>query len=95
MFFSFILFPIQHTSHDEDENIAFCVSDMQGWRISMEDAHAAVLNLMDDANVSPKDRVSFFAVYDGHGGTYTVSQATNIQALVWHATLGVPCTHAC
>ncbi|CCU97351.1 unnamed protein product [Malassezia sympodialis ATCC 42132] len=41
---------------------------MQGWRISMEDAHAAVLNLMDDANVSPKDRVSFFAVYDGHGG---------------------------
>ncbi|WFD22689.1 protein-serine/threonine phosphatase [Malassezia equina] len=58
----------KHTSHDEDENIAFCVSDMQGWRISMEDAHAAVLNLMDDASVSPKERVSFFAVYDGHGG---------------------------
>ncbi|WFD19090.1 protein-serine/threonine phosphatase [Malassezia caprae] len=58
----------KHTSHDEDENVAFCVSDMQGWRISMEDAHAAVLNLMDDANVGPKERVSFFAVYDGHGG---------------------------
>lgn len=34
----------------------------------MEDAHAAVLNLMDDASVGPKERVSFFAVYDGHGG---------------------------
>lgn len=39
---------------------------MQGWRISMEDAHDAVLNLTEDAD--PKKAVSFFAVYDGHGG---------------------------
>ena len=47
---------------------------MQGWRISMEDAHAAVLDLQaEDAGkafqaASPENRLSFFGVYDGHGG---------------------------
>lgn len=47
---------------------------MQGWRISMEDAHAAVLDLQaEDASkefvsASVDDRLSFFGVYDGHGG---------------------------
>ena len=37
----------------------------------MEDAHAAVLDLQPEDNVKPKkpeDRLSFFGVYDGHGG---------------------------
>ena len=48
---------------------------MQGWRISMEDAHAAILDLQvvrpDEKDFKPasvKDRLSFFGVYDGHGG---------------------------
>ena len=47
---------------------------MQGWRISMEDAHAAVLDLQaleGDEELKPADadvRISFFGVYDGHGG---------------------------
>ena len=47
---------------------------MQGWRISMEDAHAAVLDLQvetadQDFKASSEDtRLSFFGVYDGHGG---------------------------
>ena len=47
---------------------------MQGWRISMEDAHAAVLDLQsehageDFKPAEVKDRLSFFGVYDGHGG---------------------------
>lgn len=46
---------------------------MQGWRISMEDAHAAVLDLQapsdkDFEAASVGDRLSFFGVYDGHGG---------------------------
>jgi protein phosphatase 2C family protein 2/3 len=47
---------------------------MQGWRISMEDAHAAILDLQvenADKNfkaASVDDRLSFFGVYDGHGG---------------------------
>ncbi|KAL8645010.1 MAG: hypothetical protein Q9210_006953 [Variospora velana] len=47
---------------------------MQGWRISMEDAHAAVLDLQaedlekDFEAATPEKRLSFFGVYDGHGG---------------------------
>lgn len=48
---------------------------MQGWRISMEDAHAAVLDLQakysENATNEPTDpakRLAFFGVYDGHGG---------------------------
>ncbi|KAJ6257146.1 hypothetical protein Dda_8032 [Drechslerella dactyloides] len=55
----------------EDDRLYFGVSTMQGWRISMEDAHAAVLDLQPDENngkTTPETRVSFFGVYDGHGG---------------------------
>lgn len=47
---------------------------MQGWRISMEDAHTTVLDLKSadgpngDATSGPGDRLAFFGVYDGHGG---------------------------
>lgn len=49
----------------ENGRFYYAVTEMQGWRISMEDAHATVLNLDgDDAESSN----TFFAVYDGHGG---------------------------
>ena len=47
---------------------------MQGWRISMEDAHSCVLDLQalegdEDLKPAAADvRISFFGVYDGHGG---------------------------
>lgn len=45
---------------------------MQGWRISMEDAHACVLDLQaagkDGKPTDPEKRLAFFGVYDGHGG---------------------------
>jgi protein phosphatase 1G len=41
--------------------LTYGLSDMQGWRRSMEDAHVATCNL--DGNLS------MFAVFDGHGGT--------------------------
>ncbi|URE48483.1 Transferase family [Musa troglodytarum] len=40
--------------------LRFGLSSMQGWRASMEDAHAAVPDL--------DNCTSFFGVYDGHGG---------------------------
>ena len=43
---------------------------MQGWRISMEDAHTTILDLKlegDEVNEKPP-HISFFGVYDGHGG---------------------------
>ncbi|GAV71451.1 PP2C domain-containing protein [Cephalotus follicularis] len=44
----------------ENDKLRYGLSSMQGWRSTMEDAHAAYLDL----DVS----TSFFGVYDGHGG---------------------------
>lgn len=44
---------------------------MQGWRISMEDAHACILDLQAAVDGKPAEadkRLAFFGVYDGHGG---------------------------
>ncbi|KAI6961628.1 protein phosphatase [Hortaea werneckii] len=68
--------PVVDKKSDEgqDDRVSFGVSAMQGWRISMEDAHAAVLDLQPlegEEEVKPADsdvRISFFGVYDGHGG---------------------------
>lgn len=64
----------QKSDEGQDDRVIFGVSAMQGWRISMEDAHAAVLDLQPlegGAELKPADsdvRISFFGVYDGHGG---------------------------
>ncbi|OAA33407.1 Protein phosphatase 2C [Moelleriella libera RCEF 2490] len=55
----------------EDERLIYGVSAMQGWRISMEDAHINVLNLAAGADLDEKihpSSLSFFGVFDGHGG---------------------------
>ncbi|GAA5896278.1 hypothetical protein JCM5296_002934 [Sporobolomyces johnsonii] len=57
----------KHTQQGEDDRLAWAVSEMQGWRLTMEDAHAAVLSLGDESSAGKK--TSFFAVYDGHGGS--------------------------
>ncbi|EFQ96732.1 hypothetical protein MGYG_08657 [Nannizzia gypsea CBS 118893] len=74
----------KESDEGEDECVVYGVSAMQGWRIAMEDAHAAVLDLqarysdLDKSSAggagaaaggTPADkRLSFFGVYDGHGG---------------------------
>lgn len=68
--------PVTEKASDrgQDERLAYGLSAMQGWRISMEDAHTAILDLQaeipgQDLKAAPtEDRLSFFAVYDGHGG---------------------------
>ncbi|KAL2236905.1 UNVERIFIED_CONTAM: putative protein phosphatase 2C 60 [Sesamum indicum] len=44
----------------ENSRLRFGLSSMQGWRATMEDAHAALPDL--------DSSTSFFGVYDGHGG---------------------------
>ncbi|XP_028109830.1 probable protein phosphatase 2C 60 isoform X2 [Camellia sinensis] len=44
----------------ENDKLRYGLSSMQGWRSTMEDAHAAHLDL--------DTSTSFFGVYDGHGG---------------------------
>ncbi|KAI8445328.1 protein phosphatase, partial [Phakopsora pachyrhizi] len=76
----------KHTISDEDERFAFGVSEMQGWRLTMEDAHAAVLDLdsaspessnSTDSTKPKSDKNSFFAVYDGHGGATVAEYSGN------------------
>lgn len=62
---------------------------MQGWRISMEDAHAAILDLQPEAKgkafepAGPDTRLSYFGVYDGHGGEKVAQFAgENIHKIV-------------
>lgn len=40
--------------------MSFAASEMQGWRISMEDAKLTNINLDDNTQL--------FGVFDGHGG---------------------------
>ncbi|KII90856.1 hypothetical protein PLICRDRAFT_39460 [Plicaturopsis crispa FD-325 SS-3] len=54
----------KHSTSGGNKRFLYAVSEMQGWRITMEDAHATVLDL----DGSPDDSNTFFAVYDGHGG---------------------------
>ena len=56
----------KHSDSGSDERLLFASSAMQGWRISMEDAHTAELTLKD------KKGFSFFGVYDGHRGKYYI-----------------------
>ncbi|KAL6524206.1 hypothetical protein OROMI_031301 [Orobanche minor] len=54
--------PKTEKSSEDGENhrLRFGLSSMQGWRATMEDAHAAIPEL--------DSSTSFFGVYDGHGG---------------------------
>ncbi|CAG8499693.1 2651_t:CDS:2 [Diversispora eburnea] len=52
----------KHSAVGHDERLLYASSAMQGWRISMEDAHTTLLQVLD------KKGFSFFGVYDGHGG---------------------------
>jgi len=62
-----------------DDRLLWGLSAMQGWRISMEDAHAAILDLQEDKlkTAPPEQRVSFFGVYDGHGGERVAAYSGN------------------
>lgn len=62
---------------------------MQGWRISMEDAHAAILDLQSESDgkelspAPPEKRLAYFGVYDGHGGEKVAQFAgENIHKIV-------------
>lgn len=44
---------------------AFGMCAMQGWRMSMEDAHIVELNISEDN----KEHLAYYCVFDGHGGS--------------------------
>ncbi|KAI0269823.1 phosphatase 2C-like domain-containing protein [Gloeopeniophorella convolvens] len=56
----------KHTESGKNARFAYGLSEMQGWRLTMEDAHTVALDL-DERNDEALSN-TFFAVYDGHGG---------------------------
>ncbi|KAI8379555.1 phosphatase 2C-like domain-containing protein [Radiomyces spectabilis] len=50
------------TTSGNDKRVMYGASAMQGWRITMEDAHTTIPEYTDTG-------ASFFAVFDGHGGS--------------------------
>ncbi|OAD76762.1 hypothetical protein PHYBLDRAFT_131698 [Phycomyces blakesleeanus NRRL 1555(-)] len=64
----------KHTTKESSDKLFYGASAMQGWRLTMEDAHTTLLKLADTDS-------SFFGVYDGHGGSkvaeYTGNQMHN------------------
>ncbi|KAG8830333.1 Protein phosphatase 2C 2 [Serendipita sp. 400] len=56
----------KHSKTGGDDQYAYALSEMQGWRINMEDAHTALLQLEQSS------RNAFFAVFDGHGGVHAI-----------------------
>ena len=56
---------------DAELKIRYAVSEMQGWRRNMEDAHIVQPNfgtLKDKAGPGSQEPVSLYGVFDGHGG---------------------------
>ena len=51
------------SQNGENTVLLFAATEMQGWRVHMEDTHVAIPSLGDDPSAS------LFAIFDGHGGT--------------------------
>ncbi|KAI8811858.1 phosphatase 2C-like domain-containing protein [Cladochytrium replicatum] len=62
------------TSSGGDDRLIYGASSVQGWRISMEDAHTTLLDIAPEVSDKTKENsvsppsFAFFGVYDGHGG---------------------------
>ncbi|KAI9028256.1 phosphatase 2C-domain-containing protein [Phycomyces nitens] len=54
----------KESEEGESQRVIYAASAMQGWRISMEDAHITIAE-------DEETHASLFAVFDGHGGAKT------------------------
>ncbi|CAF2805081.1 unnamed protein product [Rotaria sp. Silwood2] len=61
----------KHNVIGKNDDLRYGLGSMQGWRVDMEDAHAAVLKL-DDNRWS---HWSYFGIFDGHAGFRTAVKA--------------------
>lgn len=70
---NFLAAPIteKETSRGDGNGITFAMSNMQGWRSSMEDAHVTAVN-----PAGLPEGTAVFAVFDGHGGSLAAELAS-------------------
>ncbi|CAF1183364.1 unnamed protein product, partial [Didymodactylos carnosus] len=68
----FLTTPDLHKKHAHDKNkyLEFGLSQMQGWRSSMEDTHCFLMKFDPHA----WSEWSYFSIFDGHNGTETAKK---------------------
>lgn len=54
----------KHSFEGSSTIFEYAGTEVQGWRLSMEDAHLAITNFDNDPSAA------LFAVFDGHGGIF-------------------------
>ena len=69
------------STNDETRDVRWAASSMQGWRVSMEDAHVAeeFTQVTDPSNgetIYLGSTHYFFGVLDGHGGTLAANYSS-------------------
>jgi hypothetical protein len=64
--------------------LTFAVSSMQGWRNTMEDAHCAIVDIKELPGCS------FFAVFDGHAGSFVSTRRSVAGSLLLPAMRELP-----
>ena len=62
----------KYNESNSGAGLRYGLSSMQGWRIEMEDAHSAIIGLPDIG-----EKVSWFAVFDGHAGSRVSAHCAN------------------
>lgn len=73
--------PVIDKEHHSGEDLltAFGLCAMQGWRMSMEDAHIVEPNVLTE---NDKDHIALYSIFDGHGGSgvaqFSGSKVTSI-----------------
>ncbi|KAG0133084.1 hypothetical protein HOY82DRAFT_641485 [Tuber indicum] len=81
-----ILLAIVISESGEDNRLTNGISSMQGWRVTMEDARAAVLNLQnwdDPTKAGSEGRISCFGVYMVTVETWLRSSAEKMFTRYW------------
>jgi serine/threonine protein phosphatase PrpC len=58
--------------HGTGKGLRYSTSEMQGWRNEMEDAHCEI------TKTSKIDGWSFFAIFDGHGGSLCSKESASM-----------------
>lgn len=81
---SVLLVPVKdkYTLYMEDDKLRVGATSMQGWRSTMEDAHAIKLHLSNLPEGVKEEDCAFAAVFDGHCGAM-MAQACAKQMCSW------------
>lgn len=83
MMSSFLAEPLtaKTTSNGKGNNLKYGESGMQGWRSGMEDAHVSI------PVIAKQPGLSFFGIFDGHGGNLI---STNAAQIVLDSIMAAP-----